>query len=187
MRSGLKHSQSCTVYHIRCCSGRKSDIIARFVSLTSSIDSTIAFTSAFSLEALLFSKELWTRLPVAIVLGLMALLISWCIWTSLEAKVDFSVFEQVHVFKDRLVKFTRSLRGKTSEPGVEAGNGEDDDDRDPKGILSLLGRHSRPQKPRVSTSSTLVNQTGSSGQCSTPGETTLEMNSMNKKGPGNAV
>lgn len=139
----------------------------------------------------MFSNELWTRLPVAVVLGLMALLISWCVWTSLEAKVDFSVLEQVHDFKDRLVKFTKSLRGKTSEPGVEAGNGGDDDDQDPKGILSrtgmLLRRHSRPQRPRASTSSTLVNQTGSSGQCSTPGETTLEMNSMNKKGPESAV
>jgi len=58
---------------------------------------------------------LWTKLPVGIVLAVIALLISWCIWTSLEAKADYSVLDRVAALKYRLVEITRGLR-------VAAGN-----------------------------------------------------------------
>jgi len=45
----------------------------------------IAFTTAFSLEVLVFDSEFWTRLPIGIVLVMMLLLISWYAWTRLEA------------------------------------------------------------------------------------------------------
>ena len=103
--------------------------------------------------------------------------------------MDFSVLEQVHDFKDCLVKFTRSLRGNTSEPGPGARSSRDDDDQGVEGIFNqtgtLLGRRLWPQRPRASTPSTLANQTGSNGQSDTPGETALEMTVVNR--PENAV
>ena len=41
--------------------------------------STISFFVAFGLETLLFSDELWTKLPVGIVLAMVVLLIFWCV------------------------------------------------------------------------------------------------------------
>ena len=148
--------------------------------LTSLIDSTIAFTAALSLEALVFSRQLWAKLPVAIVLGLMILLISWCVWTSLEGKSGISVLGGVCVFRERLVEFARSLRGKITESGLDA---EDAGDGDGKGVGGMLDRtgslreaFNRLRRPRSRTSvSTLVNSTGSNGPCSTPDKMAVEM------------
>ena len=72
----------------------------------------VAFTAAFTLETLLFSDGLWARISVAAVLLIVTLLISWCIGTTFETETDFSALGSIHVVKDRLVQFTRSLRGK---------------------------------------------------------------------------
>ena len=132
--------------------------------LTSLIDSTIAFTVALSLEALVFSRQLWAKLPVGIVLTLVILLISWCVLTSLEAKKDISVLGGVRVFKERLFEFTRSLRGKITEPGLDAGDAGDDDGQGVGGMFSLrevFNRLRRPRRPTTSTIPTLINPTGS--------------------------
>ena len=78
--------------------------------LTPVINSTIAFTVAFSLETLLFSGELWAKLPVGLVLLMMIFLLYRCV-SVLEARTSFSVLESVYIFKDLLVDVTRSLRG----------------------------------------------------------------------------
>ena len=78
--------------------------------LTSVIDSTIAFTVAFSLEALLFSGELWAKLPVGLVLLMIVFLLYWCV-SVVEARSSFSVLESVRIFKVLLVDIARSLRG----------------------------------------------------------------------------
>ena len=137
-------------------------VVGWSVNLTSLTDSTISFFTAFCLEALLFSVEVWAKLPVGIVLVMILLLISWCVWTTLEAKADFSILSRVNDLKDRLVGFTRSLRGKTSN------------------------RLRRPRGPRVSTSSTLVNQIGGSG-CGPPDATAMEMDRFDNKESGGQV
>ena len=151
----------------------------------------MAFTAALSLEALVFSRQLWTKLPVGVVLALVILLISWCILTAFEAKEDISVLDGVHAFKEHLVKFTRSLRGKIAEPGLDTGDAGDDDGQGAGGILNRTGslrealnRLRRPQRPRTSTGSTLVNLTGSNGSRSTPDKTAVE---TNKDEAGNVV
>lgn len=87
------------------------------VSLTTLIDSTTAFTTAFCLETIVFSRQLWVKLSVAVVLVLaMAILLaSWCVGIVIEAK-NFSFRKAVHRLKVQLVDFTRSLRGRTFQP-----------------------------------------------------------------------
>ena len=120
-------------------------VVTRPVGLTSLINSTIAFLTAFGLEALLFSSELWARVPVGVVLTMTIMLISWCVWTTLEAKSDPSVLVGVHDLKDGLINFTRCLRGKTSGPLSDAVDVE-------IGRLSRLGTLKEafnwPQRPR---------------------------------------
>ena len=156
-------------------------IVTSFVGLTLLTHSTVAFLSAFGLEALLFSNGMWTRLPVGVVLVMILMLISWCIWTTLEAKTDFSVLTSVHDLKDRLVAFTQGARGKTSEPGSDAG------DDGGQGRIRPLSRSEtfkealtrfRPRRSRASTSATLVN--------GRPGAA-LEMDKIKKDDSGSAV
>ena len=70
------------------------------------INSTISFFTAFGLEVLLFSDELWVRLPVGAVLAIMVLLIYWCAWVILEARIVFSLLGRVQALKSRLFNFT---------------------------------------------------------------------------------
>jgi hypothetical protein len=99
----------------------------------------MAFANAFILEALVFSRQMWTKITVGIALAMMILLISWCIGTTLEAGADFSVHDSVHRLKDRLVKFTRGLRGKVSGPGPDVGDGKDKDKEQKSGGLYRSG------------------------------------------------
>ena len=134
-------------------------IVTRSVGLTLLIRSTVTFLSGFVLEALLLSKGLWTRLPVGVFLVMILTLVSWCIWTALEVKANFSLLTSVYALKGRLVDFTRGARGKTSEPG--SGGGDDDG----QGRTTPLSRSAtfkealtrfRPRRSGVS-SPTLVN------------------------------
>lgn len=88
------------------------------------IDSTVGFTTAFCLEALVSSHQLWVKLSLGIAFAMTTSLISWCIWTTIEAGIDFSLFGAVHDLKDRLVGFTKGLREKTPEPGPDVGNSQ---------------------------------------------------------------
>ena len=109
------------------------------VGLTPLTGSMIAFTAAFGLEALVFSRQLWARLSVGVVLAMVVLLISWCVWTTRGARSDFSVLERVHFLKDRLVGFTRRLRGKTPEPGPDAEDGEGGNNKNEGGSFQQSG------------------------------------------------
>jgi len=155
------------------------------------IDSTIAFTAAFGLEALLLSSETWTKLLVGIVLAMMVLLVLWCVGTIVEAKTDFSALDRVHAFKDHLGDFTRKLRGKTSEPEPSAGDGGGDDGQDISETLNRMGSlkeaFNRHLRPRRQTSATLVNPIGSNGPCGPPGGTGVEMGEMNNGVPTSVV
>jgi len=129
----------------------------------------------------MFSSELWARLPVGIVLAMMILLTSWCVWTSLEARKKFSILDGVHVLRDRLVNFTRSLRGKP-----DASDCGSDDGRD--GMLKeAFTRLRQLRRPRVSVSSTLVNAAGNNEPYGPPNGAGVEMSEINKKEPGDAV
>jgi len=155
-------------------------IVTRSVGLTSLVPSTVAFLSAFGLEVLLFSNGLWTRVPVGVILVMILMLISWCIWTTLEAKTDFSLLSSVHTLKDRLVDFTRDARGRTSEPGLDAGDAGDDDGQGKiRRSGTLRETFSRLRLQRAPTPTTLVNQTGTSG-------TVVEMDKI-KDESGSAV
>ena len=168
----------------------KSVTVIRSVGLTSFIDSTVAFLSAFGLEALLFSSELWTRLPVGVVLVMIVLLISWCVWTTLEAKGDFSLLSIVHNLKDSLVGLSRRLQGTTSDPESDA---EDAGGGDGQGNIRRLSRSetlkeafNRLRRPRASTSATLVDRTGING-CVPPGPTAVEMHKIKSDESESAV
>ena len=148
--------------------------------MTSLTDSTASFFAAFCLEALLFSDELWTKLPVGILLVMMLFLVSWCVWTTLEAKADFSILSRVYDLKDGLVGFTRGLRGKTSEPESDAGDGGSVMLTKPGPLKEAFNRLRRPREPRVSTSSTLVSQIRG-GRYGPPDVTVVEMDGINNK------
>ena len=99
-------------------------IVARSVGLPSLFHSTIAFLSAFGLEALMPGNGLWTRLPVGVVLVMIIVLIFWCAWTMLEAKADFSLLSEIHALKDHLVDSAlcrRYWRKLSIDPGDREG------------------------------------------------------------------
>jgi len=157
------------------------------------IDRTIAFTTAFSLEAMLFSGELWAKLPVGIILAMVTLLVFWCVSIMLTSRADFCVSSGVHVLKDRIVDLIGSLRGELSEPGPDARNAGGDDDRGMSGMLYRLGalkeafnRLRRPRRPRALASPTFVNPTGGNRR-GTQDATTVEMGEINNIESVNAV
>ena len=121
----------------------KSVIFAQIVSLTSLIGSTVAFATAFCLETLVFSRQMWAKVSVGVVFAIVILLISWCVWTMIGAMADFSVFGTFYGLKDRLVNFTMGLRGEAVEAQPDAGHREGDDEtrsRILEGIFSFTRR-----------------------------------------------
>ena len=128
-------------------------IVARFVCLTSLIDSTIEFTIAFSLETLFLGGESWAKLPVGIALSIVILLVLWCAWTTFQVRTGLSILDKVHVFKDHLVRSAGGLCGYASEFRLDAG---DAGDYGGQGVRRVRGR------PRETTL-TLANPTGTNG------------------------
>ena len=121
----------------------------------------MSFAASFCLETVVFSHQLWVKFSVGVALAMIILLISWCIWTSIEAGADFSVFGSIHDLKDRLVNFTRGLRGPVPKPVSSAGERESGNGRGENRRSSLSGTlkeaFSRFRRNRgISTSSTLV-------------------------------
>ena len=94
----------------------KSVVSSRAVGLTSLIGSTVAFTTAFGLETLVFSRQTWTKISAGIMFAMVTLLIAWCVWTMIEGQTEFSVFGTFSGLKDRIVHFTTGLRGEAVEP-----------------------------------------------------------------------
>jgi hypothetical protein len=107
--------------------------------------------------------------------------------TMFETKMNFSALSKPRAFKDRLVKFTRSLRGETEKPGAYEGDAGDDGGQGTNGIIqrtrSLRSVFGRPWRgrPRALTNVTLVNSPESSSPCGPPDGTGVEMDEMNKK------
>ena len=95
------------------------------ICLAPFIDSTIAFTTAFGLEALVFSSQLWAKLPIGIVLAVILLLISWCAWTAMVDEKDFSNSGGGYPWWYFIVGLTSRLRGLIPEPTPDGGGGED--------------------------------------------------------------
>jgi len=156
--------------------------------------STMAFTTAFCLETIVFSRQRWTRLSVGVILAIMILLIIWCIWTTIEAGTDFSVFGRVHRLKNQLVAFIRGLRGNVSEPGSDAGDDEDGESQ----AESLKSGRWRPwkgvsnftrQERETSTPLTLlgVNSTVDNGSCRPSDVMVVDVGGIDKKEPGSVV
>jgi hypothetical protein len=153
----------------------------------------MAFATAFGLETLVFSHQVWARLSVGITLAMMILLILWCIWTTIEAGSNFSVLGIAHQLKNRLVRFTRRLRGKTPYPGPVPGDCEDEDGRrkseKPHRLGSLKEAFNLFRRRRgISTSSTLVSHPVAGNRLSRPSDSTgVEMGEINDKELGCAV
>jgi hypothetical protein len=151
----------------------------------------MAFSAAFVLETVAFSHQLWAKLSVGAVLAMMTFLISWCIWTTIEAEGDFSIFGSIHHLKDRLVIFTRGLRGETREHVSDAGRYEDGEGQRENGKFRLKEAFKNFRRRRgISTSSTLVgaNPTVGNGPCRPSNCTTVvEMGEIGNKEPGSAV
>jgi hypothetical protein len=119
---------------------RSSVIFGESVDLISFIDSTIAFTTAFCLETLVFSHQAWAKLSVGIAFAVMVLsgvlVFSGSQWNPRLVPTFQAI---VHLLKDRLVGFTRGLRGGNPEPGLDAGDSEDDDSRSKCGASADRG------------------------------------------------
>ena len=148
--------------------------------------STISFFVAFGLETLVFSDELWTKFPVGIVLVMAVLLIFWCVWIVWQARKDFSLMGRVHDLKDGLVSFTRGLRGKTSEPGSDAGDGRSVTLTKPGALKEAFSRLRRPRGAEASTSFVSVDQIGRN-RCGPPDATAMEMGELGNKEPRSVV
>jgi hypothetical protein len=154
----------------------------------------ISFLAAFALEALVYSDELWAKVPIGVTLAMIVLLIFWCVSTTFEAKTVFSFLGGVHALKDGIANFTRSLRGKVPETEPDVESARDGGDRGKTLTLSQSGsfkeafnRLRRPQRRRASTSSTLVDPTRSNKRGS-PNAATVEMGGVGpKKEPGDVV
>ena len=169
-------------------------VVISLVGLTSLIDSFISFLTAFGLEVLLHSDTLWAKLPVVVVLAVMALLVCWCAWTPSKTEAGCCLLSRVHILKEGLVGFTRRLRSKVTErrPDVEgAGNG-DGQGKTRGGMLSRsvvlkdAFNRLRPRRPRNSTPRTVFDPTGSNA--SGPSDTTVvEMGETDHNAPGSAV
>ena len=84
----------------------------------------MAFTTAFTLETLVFSRQMWTKLSLGIVFATVMLLIFWCVWTTIGAGTGFSVFGTFYRLKLRLVNMTTDLQDNILEPRPDAGDGE---------------------------------------------------------------
>ena len=141
----------------------------------------ISFFVAFGLEALLYNNKLWAKLSVGLVLAGVVLLVCWCVLT----RVDFSLLGRLQGLKDGLVGFIRSLRGKASEPGPDAGDGGGGDDHGESGVLSRSEVFTKPfdrlQWRRRSRASTAPSLGGP------PDATGMEMNEVNDKASRSAV
>ena len=81
------------------------------------------FTIAFSLETLLFNRQIWMRISVGVALATMIFLVSWCVWTAATAKPDSRIPSKVHLMKGYLVDFTTGLPGRILKPGLDVGSG----------------------------------------------------------------
>ena len=78
---------------------------AQVVGLTALIGSTVAFTTAFGVETLGFSRQTWAKLSVGITFMTMTLLVAWCVWTMAEDSINFSAFGTFYDLKVRLVHY----------------------------------------------------------------------------------
>ena len=145
----------------------------------------MAFTVAFTLETLLFSRQTWSKLSVGIALAMMILLISWCIWATVEFGTDFSSLSGVHHLKTKLVRFTKGLRGKDSESVPGAGDGADGSMQGNRGKSgSWKGAFDFARRRRgFSMSSTLV----ANGTSRPSDSMEMEMGKMNTKDPGTVL
>lgn len=103
----------------------KSVISSRVVGLILLIGSIVAFTTALGLESLVFSQQIWTKLSVGAVLVMVMLLISWCVWTTMQGWTDFSVVGTFYGLKNRLVHFTMGLRDEAIVPQPDVVDNED--------------------------------------------------------------
>ena len=154
----------------------------------------ISFLAAFALEVLVYSDELWAKVPIGVALAMIVLLISWCVSTSFEAKAVFCFLGGARALKDGLVEFTRSLQGNVPEKHPDAESARDGGGQGKTLTLSrsetFKGAFNRlrwPQRRRVSTSSTLVDPTRSNG-CGSPDAITAGIDEIGtKKEPGDIV
>lgn len=86
---------------------------------------TMTFTTAFGIETLGFSQQTWAKLPVGIVLAMMALLIFWCVWTAVEAGSGFSLLSCVHQWRCRTLNVAQSILNRRPGAGDDGGgNGQ---------------------------------------------------------------
>ena len=110
---------------------------------------------------------------------MVTLLILWCVWTTLAAGTYPNALDSVHSFKDHLFGFARKLRGMTSRPVIDAGDGGGDGFQDMRKILSRVGTlqeafilHRRLRSKRTST--LLGDPAGSNGLWGSPDGTEAE-------------
>lgn len=128
--------------------------------LTSLMDSTVTFTTGFSVEIFMSSRQTWVKICVGIALAMMLLPVTWFVWVTIEAGTGFSVSNGVRLWKDRV------LNG-ASEPVPGAGDVGGKSGKPPRfrTLKEAFNFIPRPSRGRASASSKL-NLTGSGGSCS---------------------
>jgi hypothetical protein len=156
------------------------------VDLTSLIDSTMMFTIAFSIGIFMSSRQTWVKLSVGIALAMMIFPVIWIVRTTVEAGTGFNTFKKVALWKDRLLDFN----GGAPEPGLNAGDGGDQDGPGKSGRLlrsrtlkEVFNFIRRSPRQRTSTSSKL-NLASNSGSRGPPGSPEVEGEVKNKEQGG---
>lgn len=144
--------------------------------------STVAFTTAFGLETLVYSRPTWTKLLVGVIFLMVVLLIFWCVLTTVEAETNFSALSGLHrSVKDYFVGLARGLRGSNPQvrPVVEDGGYGNGRGLETSRTFSFIRRRRRK---RGSTLSTLVNENpvGSNASGCLSDNTGIELNEINK-------
>ena len=163
----------------------KLEVFSGIVDLTSLVDSIMTFTTAFSIEIFMSSRQAWVKISVGIALAMMIVLVSWGVWVTSEAGTGFSVLRRAHLWKDRLLNFT----GVVPEP---KGEGKDRDGLGKSGklcrprTLKEVFNFIRPQRQRRASTSSKLNLNGSNGALGPPDGQGVE-SEINSKEQGSAV
>lgn len=156
------------------------------VYLTSLINRTMLFITAFSIEIFMSSRQAWVKIPVGIALAMMIIPISWSVLVTVEGGTGFSISNRVHLWKDWLLDSTRVIPG----PGSPAGDGKDWEGqgkseklRRSRTLKEVFNFIRLPRRQRARTSSTLVSLdlTGSNGSCGLPAGPGVEGENNNKE------
>ena len=156
----------------------------------------LMFTTAFSLETLLFSRQMLARISIGIVLAVMVLLISWFAWTARASEMDFGALSGISLLKGYLVDFVANHPGKTPElkrgagyGGGGEGEGKSEEPHRSGKLKEAFTFIWRLRRQRASTASTVVDVkwVENDGSCGSPDGAGTKTGGVRDNDPESAV